>query len=160
MAQTPVDKVGKMSRLVVPCPVVHQLRRFLATCGLEPGWLRMDALREFLEDLKAKQLAQGNLLGLLHLLIGRRISKADGTIISSGFTWRELANVLKKYRWDVNGVQELGINADDLPPRDRQRFWYAVVVRAGVDSTAAAEAGERLAAALRKEGYTVSAAPK
>jgi hypothetical protein len=120
----------------------------------------MDALREFLDELKTHQYAKGNLLGLLHLLIGRRISKADGTVVSSGFTWRELANLLKKYRWDTAGIHDLGVNPEELPPRDRQRFWYAVIVRAGVDSPAASEAGDLLAEVLRKHGYVIGVTPK
>jgi hypothetical protein len=120
----------------------------------------MDALRDFLDDLKTNQYAKGNLLGLLYLLIGRRISKADGTIISSGFTWREAANLLKKYRWDTAGIHELGVDPEDLPPRDRQRFWYALIVRAHVDSPEAAQAGDKLADVLRQHGYVVGSASK
>jgi len=120
----------------------------------------MDALREFLDDLKEHQYAQGNLLGLLQLLIGRRVSKADGAVISTGFTWRDLANLLKKYRWDTGGIHELGVDPEDLPPRDRQRFWYAVIVRARVDSAEAALAGDKLAEILREHGYIVAATPK
>jgi hypothetical protein len=120
----------------------------------------MDALREFLDDLKTHEHAKGNLLGLLQILIGRRISKADGTVISSGLTWRELANLLKKLRWDTAGIHELGVNPEELPPRDRQRFWYAVIVRAGVDSPEAAQAGDKLAQVLQKHGYVVGPTPK
>jgi hypothetical protein len=120
----------------------------------------MDALREFLDDLAEHQYAQGNLLGLLHLLIGRRIARADGTVISNGFTWRELSTFLKKYRWDTGGIHELGVNPEELPPRDRQRFWYAVIVRAGVDSPAAAEAGNKLADVLGQHGYVIGSTPK
>src|SRR5262249_36720608 len=112
----------------------------------------MDALREFLEDVK--QPAQGNFLGLLHLLIGRRIKKAD-TIISNGVTWRELAALLKKVHWSTECVRELGLDPEKLAPRDRQRFWYTAIVQAGVDSPKATQAGEQLADALRKQGYVI-----
>src|SRR5689334_13281894 len=97
----------------------------------------MDALQELLEDLKRHGLAQAHLLGLLNVLIGRKISKADGTPISNGLTWRELAALLKKVRWDKDTVRELGLRPEDMPPRDRQQFWYAVIVRAGVDAQTA-----------------------
>ncbi len=116
----------------------------------------MDALREFLDEVNKNQYALGNLLGLLQILIGRRIAKADGSLISSGFTWRDLSALLKKYRWDTGGVGELGLNPDDLPLRDRQRFWYGVIVRAKVDTVEAAQAGDRLAEVLRQHGFVIS----
>jgi hypothetical protein len=119
----------------------------------------MDALGEFLQDVKERAQVRGKLLGLLHSLIGRRIEKADGTLISNGLTWRNLATELKKARWPREAVQELGLDLRDLPPRDRERFWYAAIVRAGVDSSQASEAGDRLAKALRPLGYLVGPAP-
>ena len=59
----------------------------------------MDRVREFLEFVKTSNLAEGNFHGLLHVLIGRRITKADGTFVSAGLTWREVASWLKKVRW-------------------------------------------------------------
>ncbi len=112
-------------------------------------------MREFLDDLKEKGLARGNFLGLLHVLIGRRIEKSDGTVISVGQTWRETAAWLKKARWDTDAVRELGLDPASLPPRDRQRFWYAAITLAKVDSPAAVEAGDRLAKALSEVGYPV-----
>jgi len=52
------------------------------------------------------------------------------------------------------------VDPEDLPPRDRQRFWYAVIVRARVDSAEAALAGDKLAEILREHGYIVAATPK
>src|SRR5262245_31557189 len=118
----------------------------------------MDALAAFLAQVKKLSLAQGQLLGFFHVLIGRRIS-SEGTLISAGQGWRDLANWLKKLRWDPEQVRELGLDPDALPPRDRQRFWYAVITRAGVDSAAAREAGDRFADTLRKHGYEVGPAP-
>ena len=112
-------------------------------------------MREFLDDLKEKGLARGNFLGLLHVLIGRRIEKADGTLISVGLTWREAAAWLKKVRWDKEAVRELGIDPAGLPPRDRERYWYTAIARAGVDSPAAIDAGGRLAATVAPVGYLV-----
>src|SRR2546428_222362 len=110
----------------------------------------MDQLREFLENVKRSGVATGNLRGLLHILIGRRITRSDGTIVSNGLSWRELANQLKTARWEPDTVTELEIDPETLPPRDRQRFWYAAITQAGVDSGAARSAGNKLAAALRK----------
>jgi hypothetical protein len=115
----------------------------------------MDALRNFLEDVKRQHFAQGNFLGLLYLLIGRKVFRADGTVISNGLTWRELSNWLKKLRWDTNQLKELGLNPDDIPSRDRQRYWYTVISRAGVDTEAARQAGDKLALELKKHGYKV-----
>jgi hypothetical protein len=119
----------------------------------------MDRLRELLNAIKQNGQAQGNFLGLLHVLIGRHIRLADGTEISAGLTWRALAGLLKRVRWDRDTVRDLGLDPARLPPRDRERFWYMAIAQAHVDSSAAAQAGERLAEALRAAGYQVSAAP-
>lgn len=119
----------------------------------------MDALAELLQELKQNGLTKGHFLGFLHVVIGRRVAKKDGALVCAGVTWRELATQLKKLRWNTDAVEELGLNQDDLPPRDRERFWYAAIVRAHVDSAAAAAAGDKFAAALRKKGYEVGAAP-
>jgi len=119
----------------------------------------MDRLREFLEAVRQHGYARGNFLGLLHVLIGRRIARADGTLVSGGLTWRELAALLKRVRWEPEAVQELGLDPATLPPRDRQRFWYSAISQAGVDSETAARAGDRLARALQAAGYVVGSAP-
>jgi hypothetical protein len=120
----------------------------------------MDRLREFLTMLKEQGQARGNFLGLLHVLIGRRLVAADGTVVSEGLPWREAAALLKRVRWDRETVRELGIDPKTLPPRDRQRYWYQAIAQAGVDSAAASEAGDRLAGVLRAAGFTVGAAPR
>jgi hypothetical protein len=119
----------------------------------------MEALQEFLAELERLGLGQGHTLGLLHVLIGRRLARADGTLISNGLTWRELAAWLKKVRWDKDAVQELGLEPAVLPPRDRQQYWYAAIARAGVASEKAAQAGDKFAERLRKAGYVVGEAP-
>jgi hypothetical protein len=119
----------------------------------------MDVLREFLADLKRHGYARGNFLGLLNVLIGRQIRAADGTIISSGLTWRATADLLKRVRWNPQAVCELGLDPSTLPPRNRQRYWYQAIAQARVDSQAATEAGDRLALVLRSAGYVVAAAP-
>jgi hypothetical protein len=119
----------------------------------------MDRLREFLEAVREHGWAQGNFLGLLHALIGRRLTLADGTLVSAGLTWRAAAALLKRVRWDREAVRELGLDPADLPPRDRERYWYTAITRAGVDSPAARQAGDQLATALQGAGYVVGPAP-
>jgi hypothetical protein len=120
----------------------------------------MDELPGFFDLLKKKGLTRGHFLGFLHVMIGRRIARDDGTVLSTGMNWRELAGWLKKVRWDPEDVRELGQDPDALPPRDRQRFWYGAIVKAGVDSAAAHEAGDQFAGLLRKHGLQVGAPPK
>jgi hypothetical protein len=119
----------------------------------------MDRLGELLNLLRAQGTARDNFLGLLNVLIGRRITLADGTTVSAGLTWRELAGVLRRVRWDRDDVRELGLDPDALPPRDRQRFWYTAIAQAGVDSPAAAAAGDRLVKPFEQLGYRVGPAP-
>src|SRR5689334_20140352 len=119
----------------------------------------MDVLRDFLAELKRHGYAQDNFLGMLNVLIGRQITDLSGTIISSGVTWRVLADLLKRLRWDREAVRELGLDPTALPPRDRQRYWYQAIARAGVDSEQAMEAGDRFAEVLRSAGHGISPRP-
>ncbi len=119
----------------------------------------MEPLREFLNAVRHHGTARGQLLGLLHIVIGRRITRTDGTPVSGGMTWRELAAVLKQLRWDREAVRELELDPADLPPRDRERFWYTAVAKAGVASAAARTAGDRLVGPLKALGYVVGPAP-
>ena len=116
----------------------------------------MDALATLLDQLKKNQQTQGNFRGLLNVLIGRTIIRTNGkAVISKGTTWRELAGWLKKVRWDPEAVRELDLEPDDLPPRDRQRFWYCAIMQAKIDSASAIEAGDRFVAVLQSLGYDV-----
>jgi len=119
----------------------------------------MDRVGELLEEVKQHGLVRGNFLGLLNVLIGRHIEKADKTPVSDGSTWRQLAGTLKKHSFDKDLVRELGLEPSQLPPRDREQFWYVAINRAHVDSTEAFQAGDRLASALKKIGYVVGQAP-
>ena len=121
--------------------------------------LVMDRLREFMDAVQEQGHAAGHFLGLLHVLIGRRITQADGTEVSRGLSWRDVSVLLKKVRWDREAVRELGLNPEDLSPRDRQRFWYQAIASAGVDSAAAATAGDRLAQMMQSAGYVIGPAP-
>lgn len=118
----------------------------------------MEGLLEFLESVRTQGLDQGNLLGLLNVCIGRRIRRPDGTVVSNGVTWRELASLLRQVRWDPQTVRELGLDPSALPPRDREKFWYSAILQAHVDSPAATQAGNRLAALVAAD-YVVSGAP-
>ena len=119
----------------------------------------MGGLYDFLADLKQRGQAAGQFLGLLNVLIGRRVQKEDGSPISSGVTWRELSFALKKVRWEKESVRDLGID----PARVAAARSAALLVcrhRPGpVDSARASAAGDRLAEVLRLSGYRVSPAP-
>jgi hypothetical protein len=119
----------------------------------------MDGLREFLETIGKQGLAHGRLRGLLHVLIGRRITTPDGEVISAGLTWRELAALLKRLRWPTETVAELGLDEAALPVRDRERFWYAAIGRADVGSLAASAEGDALVEPLRQAGFLVGPPP-
>jgi hypothetical protein len=119
----------------------------------------MDRLSELLNVIEREGLARGEFRGLLHLLIGRHISLADGTEVSKGLTWRETAALLKKVRWDKDAVADLGLAPADLPPRDRQRYWYSAIAHSQIDSPEARKYADRLAQKLKKHGYQVGAAP-
>jgi len=119
----------------------------------------MDQLREFLNLVRRHGTARGELRGLLHILIGRRLSTSDGTEVSRGQSWRALAGLLKQARWEPEDVRELGLDPAALPPRDRQRFWYSAIAQAGVHSPAAAASADRLVGPLKALGYVVGPAP-
>jgi hypothetical protein len=114
----------------------------------------MDALSTLLDVLKNNGQTKGAFLGFLNVLIGRTIARGK-VVVTKGLTWRELAGWLKKVRWDPEAVRELGLDPDDLPPRDRQRYWYAAITLAKIDSTVAQQAGDRFAAVLGGLGYEV-----
>lgn len=120
----------------------------------------MDALTTLLDLIRTKRLSRGLFLGFLNVLIGRRIVAADGTVVSSGLTFRDLANWLKKARWDPEDVKELGLVPDALPLRDRQRYWFVAICQAQVGSEAAMKAGDEFTARLQQEGYSVGTPPK
>jgi hypothetical protein len=119
----------------------------------------MDRLREFLDAVRQHGLGGGNFLGLLHILIGRRLARADGTEVSAGLTWREAAALLKRARWDRDAVREVGLEPARLPPRDRQRYWYTAISLARVDSPEARAAADALSGPLAQAGYVVGPAP-
>jgi hypothetical protein len=120
----------------------------------------MEPLPIFFDHFKKKNLTKGHFLGFINVLIGRRIFHPNGALISSGIGWRELANWLKKTRWDPEAARELGQDPELLPPRDRQRFWFIAISRADIASVAATQAGDRFVEVLRGLGYEVGSPPK
>lgn len=125
-----------------------------ACTGIQP--LRMDAAFLFLQDVRQRGQFTGHFRGLLHILIGRRITDSEGQIISTGQTWRAAAALLKKVRWDRSAVDELDLGAVELPPRDRERYWFVVIAHADIDSEAARASAEQLIPQLKRLGYEIS----
>src|SRR5580692_3762108 len=82
----------------------------------------MDGIREFLSAARDNGLAAGHFLGLLHVAIGRKIIRPDGSVVSLGFTWRAVAQELKNLRFDQELVREFGTDPEALAARDRERF--------------------------------------
>jgi hypothetical protein len=121
--------------------------------------LGMEGLREFLEKVRQNHLVRGHFRALLHIAIGRRITRADGTVLSTGVTWRQLSELLRLMRWDKELVRELGLNPDELPPRDRQRYWYAAIVAAKVNSLETRALGDAYAKLVAQMGFVISPAP-
>ena len=119
----------------------------------------MDGIRELLSAARDNGLAAGHFRGLLHIAIGRKITRPDGSPVSIGVTWRALAQELKTLRFDQELVRELGENPESLSPRDRQRFWYAAISSAQVDSPEAVLAGDSLIPKLKPLGFIVGPAP-
>ena len=120
----------------------------------------MDGVELFLDEIRKRDLAAGRFRGLLHVLIGRKITRSDGALVSSGMTWRAVADLLKRLRWSPDAASELGLDPDALPPRDRQRFWFAVISAAQIESPAASDEADVLAAQLKPLGYIVGPAPQ
>lgn len=156
--------MGELHPTVTPGVVVGAAR--VVTPGMERdrGAHRgrsqgMDGIRELLEAARDGGLVTGHFRGLLHVVIGRRVSRPDGTVVSTGLTWREVAGLLKQLRFDKELVRELGADPDALAPRDRARFWYAAIAHAGVDSREAVTAAEKLVDPLKKLGFVVGPPP-
>ena len=119
----------------------------------------MDGIRDLLEAARTNGLVAGRFRGLLHIAIGRTITKPDGTKLATGLTWRDVAVLLKTLRFDPELGRELGADPDTLSPRDRERYWFAVIGLARVDSPEALAEAEKLVAPLRELGYIVGSPP-
>ena len=148
----PSGVVGGAARLVTPEPARDSVEP-------EPRSHGMDGIREVLSVAREAGLAAGNFRGLLHIAIGRKIVRGNGTVISTGMTWRELATELKYLRFDPDLVRELGSDPDSLAARDRERFWYSAISLAQVGSREASADADRLAPKLAALGYHVGPPP-
>jgi hypothetical protein len=116
----------------------------------------MEGIRDLLETARTHGLIAGRFRGLLHIAIGRTVTKPDGIKLSSGLTWREVAALLKNLRFDPELGREVGADPDTLSPRDRERYWYAVIAMARVDSSEAMMEAETLIAPLKEHGFVVA----
>jgi hypothetical protein len=119
----------------------------------------MDGIREVLSAAREAGLAAGHFRGLLHIAIGRKVVRGNGTTASAGATWREVAAELKHLRFDPELVRELGADPEALAARDRERFWYSAIGLARVDSPEAVADADRLATRLAALGYVVGPPP-
>jgi hypothetical protein len=119
----------------------------------------MDGIRDLLDTAREHGLVAGRFRGLLHIAIGRTVTKPDGTKLSTGLTWREVASLLKSLRFDPDLGRELGADPDTLSPRDRERYWYAVIALARVDGPEALAEAEKLVGPLKDHGFIVVPAP-
>jgi hypothetical protein len=122
------------------------------------GWsngMEGDGIRTFLEVVRDHKLAPGHLRGLFHIAIGRTISTPDGTIISTGVSWRYLALMLRALQYDPKLVHELGEDPQKLAPKDRERLWFVAIAHAKVDSPEAREQAVALAQRLKAHGFLV-----
>lgn len=119
----------------------------------------MDGIRELLSAVRDAGVLTGNFRGLLHIAIGRKVTRPDGSPITSGVTWRTLATELKAMRFDQELVREYGADPDALTARDRERFWYAAIAVSKVDSAEAIAEADRLVPKLKALGFVVGPSP-
>jgi hypothetical protein len=119
----------------------------------------MERLLELLNRVREKKLVSGRFRGLVHVAIGRTIKADDGSVVSSGTTWRELSHLLKAAKYDKEIVRELGADPDQISPRDRERFWYSAIAVARPDSAEALAEADLLIEQLAPLGYTVGPPP-
>ena len=120
----------------------------------------MDGIRNLLDSARTAGLVPGHFRGLLHVAIGRTVTGPDGEVVSTGLTWRELAALLKSLKFDRELVREYGADPEELSPRDREKFWYVAIARAGVDAAAAVAEADRLVGPLKALGYVVGPPPR
>ncbi len=115
----------------------------------------MEGAKEFLEAIRNTELETSHFLAVVHILIGRKIFRIDGTLVSNGMSWRKLAELLKLIRWKEEGVIQLGAKPEELPPRDRFRYWLRAISFAPLNSTAVRNEVNALANRLKEIGYRV-----
>jgi hypothetical protein len=144
--------VGGAARVISPQPVRGRVENLPRSQGME-------GVRELLSAARDGGLAAGNFRGLLHIAIGRRVTRGEGRLVSAGVTWRELAAELKHLRFDTDLVREFGADPQALAARDRERFWYSAIAVARVDSPEASAEADRLSPRLAVLGFTVGPPP-
>ena len=120
----------------------------------------MEGLEAFLEEIRKRGIAEGHLRGLLHILVGRKISRPDGSLVSAGMTWRALADLFKRLRWSPDAVRDLGLDPDALPVRDRQRYWFAAISAAQIESASASADADILVPPMSALGYIIGPPPR
>lgn len=116
----------------------------------------MEAIRSLLSQVRTTGIAPGYFPGLLHVLIGRTITTLTGEVVSRGVTWRECAALLKNARIDPELVRSLGQDPADLPPRDREKYWYVAITRFPVGGEAARSSAVAMGPWLAKAGLLVA----
>lgn len=154
--------MGEIYAIVPPVVVPGAARIFTPDAERDAGRRRsnrMDGIRELLEAAREKGLVAGRFRGLLHIAIGRTVARPDGTKLSAGLTWREVAALLKLLRYDPELGREAGADPDTLSPRDRERYWYAVIALARVDGAEALAEAEQLVGPLKGAGFVVAPPP-
>ncbi len=119
----------------------------------------MDGPHIVLETIRHHRWAVGRVRGLFHLAIGRKLARADGTVLSTGVSWRELAQILKALKFDRELVKELGLDPEMVSPKDREKFWYMAISQAKVDSEQARREADALGGLLKPLGFVVGPAP-
>lgn len=119
----------------------------------------MEGIRDLLALARDEGLAAARFRGLLHVAIGRKVTRPNGTVISSGITWRELATHLKELQFDRELARTFGADPATLAPRDRERFWYSAIAQAHVDTPEASAEADALAVELKKRGFIVGPNP-
>ena len=142
--------------MIMPAPGVDIRRHDAGEYRAEHS---MDRLQEFLERVRDHGLAVGKFRGILHVAIGRTVKVDDGTVISTGTTWRLLSHLLKAAKFDKELVRQLNVDPDEISPRDRERFWYSAIALARPDSTEAIAEAEVLIPLLAPLGYSVGPLP-
>lgn len=155
-----IREIGKMGELAPSATLELVAPSPECDAGLEcPRSQGMDGIRDLLATARDDGLAAARFRGLLHVAIGRRITKSNGTIVSNGITWRQLAALLKDLQFDRNLARNFGVDPTALAPRDRERFWYSVIALARVDSPEASAEADALAGELKKRGYLIGPNP-
>jgi hypothetical protein len=153
--------IGKMGEIGLPAATTFALLP-------QPEWEAiparvrsqgMDGIRELLETAREHGLASAHFRALLHIAIGRKVTRLNGTVISSGVTWRELAALLKELHFDRELARQSGADPGTLAPRDRERFWYSAIALAHVDSPEVSAAADDLAGPLKKLGFLIGPNP-